>query len=151
MRSPHTSDKKRIQVHYIGQQLLVDAATTDAEAVLQMTFQDDVRLVGAQMYVLYEVEDAALNADGHAEATGQVSAGGDLLNQTPLLQVTTRLVWTGIMLAGKIVEHMNVWFPEGYGWDFDIGQSIYTVLSNRNGTVVPQSSFLGGIIYWVER
>lgn len=117
-------------------------------------FQDDVTIVGAQLAVEWQLEDAHVNADGsiltRLELTRQAAAelpGGILL-------LKGGKVWSAaIVIGGDGNSHATgVMYADGNGVEVDEGESVNIVgtLSwvGAGGTV---TTIVSGLVYYVER
>lgn len=152
MTRPHTPDSKRVRSIRMGAQFATAAGIHGAEIGDSHVFQDDIRVIGAEVGAEINLQDAAINVDGRCEVGVQLNATGNLNNDTVILNTEIYALWQGIFFAGGDLRKQNIlMYPEGYGWDFDTNQAIYLIMAHQNVTAEDLSTFGWAVVYYVER
>jgi len=89
------------------------------------TFQDDVRVIGAQLSALSIITDAQLNADGRMHTKSEASKHGSFGQPGSMISAECFAGWTATIVVGESCMREAIMFPEAYGMDFDDGEAIY--------------------------
>lgn len=147
MRTP---DSRRVKTLWL--QGTVPTVAAGVETVTTShTFQDDVRVIGCHVEANSIVTDAQLNADGRMHTQGEVSKHGVQGHDGALLRAQVFAGWTAAIAIGNLLASEQVVFPEGYGVDFDDGETIYLHGQLENIGAVTGVGLVVAIIYYVER
>jgi len=146
---PRTPDSRRVRsITLTAWQANIAAGTETAMAT--HTFQDDVRVIGAQVSAISTITDAQLNADGRVHTKSEVSKQGAMGMPGAILVAEAFAGWTAAILIGEMTKRENIIFPEGYGLDFDDGETIY-LHAFIEVVGVDGHSVHEAIVYYVER
>ena len=153
MAARRTPDGKRIKTLYIsGAAVLAHGEVSDVNAAGSHTFQDDVRVIGAEVTAEALLTDVAINADGQFQHIATVSKHGDRANPGDMVAIENQGIWHGIFYAGTPTRRsIVVMFPEGYGVDYDDGETINLHHYCVNETNTTVNFYENAIIYYVER
>lgn len=145
-----TPDTRRVRSKWLQATTASIAAGQDA-VIDSHTFQDDVRVIGCQVSAISIVTDAQLNADGRMHSYAELSKQGIQGRDGSILKVDSMAGWTGILSVGEIAKREDIMFPEGYGIDFDDGETIYLHGYLENIGAVVGVALVEAIVYYVER
>lgn len=120
-------------------------------ALSSYTFQDDVRVIGAQMSAIGIIVDAQLNADGRVHVKSEASKQGAFGMPGSILVAECFGGWTAAISLGDQCDREDIIFPEGYGMDFDDGETVYLHGMLESIGASAGYSEHQAIIYYVER
>lgn len=146
-----TPDSRRIRTLWLQATQNVLAADTFDNAGDSYTFQDDIRVIGCQVSAISIISDAQMNADGRTHVYTEVSKHGTQGQSGSILKTDCMGGWTGVFSIGDNCKRESIMFPEGYGIDFDDGETIYMHGFLESIGAVDGSGLCEAIIYYVER
>ena len=149
----HTQEQKRIKTHTMGSADIDLATSVTQDGVSDVyVFQDDIRLVGFMLGCELEVLDAASNVDGQWQGIVELSRSGKRSQDGSIGRIEHGGVWNGIFFAGEIRRVIYNMFAEGYGFDFDSGETINLLhFAYYIGAGGPIPWYPEAILYYVER
>jgi len=150
--SPRTPESRRVRSINIGGNVAV-ATTVTEEHVLSYQFLDDVRVIGVQLGGEWGTLDAHANADGQFTSISEITRAGQRAFPGRLIFLMLQACWTAaIVLGSKYRDSHILFYPEGYGIDFDEGESIAVrSFLQYVGAGGDLTYYVDATIYYVER
>ncbi|MBA7711086.1 hypothetical protein ES703_120038 [subsurface metagenome] len=153
MPRPSTAQGKRIKTIVMGADTTL--ATTVVSDIVAATHQwaDDVRLIGFELGIEFNVQDVHVNADGKCNGYCELSRSAVRSQPGALGRQETLAAWSAaVVVPSEIRKNKTVIFPEGYGFDFDEGDYInllqFLEWVGAGGDI---HGFAEAILYYVER
>lgn len=147
-----TNKLKHIKTKLITGILTQAASVVGGEVIAYHMWQDDITIIGGEIFVSAEIPDASINADGFLSGFADLSRVGIPLQDSSLLFANIVARWSGIFSVNSpLCKDMIIMFPNGYGVDMDNGETIYLNGGNMNNTVAILTCYYRALIYYVER
>lgn len=139
-------------------QVVVTDTSEDLLAADMHTFEEDVTVIGVLLRTSI-LDDLAGWDSGRVTLLGEVSRVAQLSKPGYLIQFCNHIICreatVGInanqTICGVPGARQDIFFPPGYGMDFNEGSAIYLNISFRNGMANDHRISIGGIVYYVER
>lgn len=152
-----TVAKKRIKTKFMGggvngKVILSQSEEWGPGLVEEWTVQDNITIIGAEVVIEADVQDANSNADGEHKGIVEVTRAATIERDGGIVSVQQQNVWNGIIhIGGGLRTTERVMFPEGYGIDVDEGEKV-NLCAYFNNTAVggDLSWFASARIYYVE-
>lgn len=133
--------------------ILVASPLDFGDVAFSHVWQDDVTVVGYEIVVRANAADAHLNADGDIYIQAQLSRQATPNQPGTIGRNHIKTVWTAAITVGQVLsKDEREFFPEGYGWEFDEGESINLLsLGQWIGAGGDMACVRSAIVYYVER
>ena len=152
--SARVPEKQRIRTVQIGWGGIAVATGVAYDAVAaSYTFQDDVKIVGAQITIEVGVVDAHLNADAMILYLAELSRQAQRAMPGVIVMCPGGMGWTAaICLSGEVRRSVEIMFPAGYGIEVDEGEAInFLAFLQYTGAGGDLTFYGNSILYYVER
>lgn len=148
------AEKSRVRsVQLSGAQDMATGVQYD-QALDTYVFQDDVTIIGAQLYVENLVNDAHSNADGSYNYSAELTRQGSRNMPGSLLRNDGNKTWNAVIVVGGSDNRKGelLMFPAGYGVEVDEGESInllgFMIYVGAGGNM---GFYANATLYYVER
>ena len=148
------SHYKKVKSIYVPVEALVIASSDNVweNSAFSRVWQDDIKVIGAQLMTEILVNDAASNTDGVAHCIAELSRNGKHGQDGVILLNGQFKVWNGLIaMGGDLRKLTDVMFPTDYGMDFDEGDSVHMHIFMETTCTASITLYAEGIIYYVER
>ncbi len=145
---------KKVKTLYIPVEALVLASTGSEweNSAFSYVWQDNIKIIAAQLMSEILVNDTASNTDGVAHCIVELSRNGKHGQDGAFLLNGQFHVWNGVIaLGGGLRKLTQIVYPADYGMDFDEGDSTHMHLFMETTSVASISLYAEGIIHYVER
>ncbi len=135
---------------------LTDIVSTENQSLVvdSFVFDEDVTLVGAELALEALAIDAHYNADGMMNFVAYLTPQSNPNLVGRIMRVAIQMGWTaGIVVGGgNLREIDHLFYPTGFGVDYDKGEAINTYLTAQwIGAGGNLGVYIGATLYYVER
>jgi len=147
------AEKNRVRSIVINGGVEVLSGVTYTGVKGSHVFQDDVTIIGAQLEVEAEIQDAHSNSDGfvnlHATLTRQATPN----DPGVILKAAVLKVWNGLFCigGGQNRQMESIMFPLGQGIEIDEGEAINLYLMGAWVGTGNLNSYQQATIHYTER
>lgn len=147
------AEKNRVRTVIMGGSTLIATMVKFDGTLANYIFQDDVTVIGIELWGVAIVNDAHANADLMVHAHAEVSRQGKMGQPGSLINITQHLLWTAAISVGQDPWAIRtIFFPAGYGVEMDEGEglNINSICEyiGAGGTFTWDTH---AVIYYVER
>lgn len=148
---------KRVRTKFLGGGVhgkITLATTVESSGLVEeWVVQDDIKIIGVQVGIEFDVEDAHTNTDTKIMGIVELSRAAAIEKESRILAVESQHIWNGVLsVAGDLRKQICVTFPEGCGIEVDEGETVnllhYGYHLGAGGNLYMYAT---GLVYYVER